>query len=74
MSTDHDRLASVGIVHNPEPVFGPGNGNIQTFELSKQQCQGSDVRKMTRALTSWINGAYFESDILCCSSEIKWRQ
>jgi hypothetical protein len=31
--TNHDWFAAIGIVHNPEPVLCPSNGDIQTFEL-----------------------------------------
>ena len=33
--TNHDWLAAIGIIHNPEPVLCPSNGNIQAFELSR---------------------------------------
>src|SRR6266849_1067952 len=32
-STNHDVLAGIGVVDNPESVLRPGKGNIETFKL-----------------------------------------
>jgi hypothetical protein len=42
-STNHDWFGLFGIVHNPEPVLCPSEGDIQTFELPKLGSKASDV-------------------------------
>jgi hypothetical protein len=44
--TNHDWLAAIGIIHNPEPVLCPSNCNIQAFELPRPKSKPSDVWKI----------------------------
>ena len=63
-NTNHDWLTGIGIVHNPDPVLCPSNGDIQAFELPKSEIRLLMSRKQTLSLTSWIRGAYCEPDNL----------
>lgn len=63
-STDHDWLALLRIVHNPKPVLGPGNRDIETFKLNNWEVNRLTPCKRTLSPTSWIRGAYFESSSL----------
>jgi len=44
-STNHDGLAGIGVVDNPESALRPGNGDIETFKLRRQGGKCSDVLK-----------------------------
>lgn len=44
-STNHDGLAGIGVVDNPESVLRPGNGDIEAFKLRRLGSKSSDALK-----------------------------
>ena len=53
-NTNHDGLAGIGVVDNPESVLRPGNGDIEAFKLQWLGGKSSDVLK-TDAVTDLMD-------------------